>query len=61
MGLPVVLKTDGTSGGLGVKVVDSETEAVRVFGILNAPPQFLRAAKRAAITMHEVRAAVGLE
>lgn len=47
LGLPVVLKTDGTSGGLGVKVVDSETEAVRVFGILNAPPQFLRAAKRA--------------
>jgi acetyl/propionyl-CoA carboxylase alpha subunit len=47
LGLPVVLKADGTSGGLGVKFANTETEAVHAFGRLKAPPQFLRAAKRA--------------
>jgi glutathione synthase/RimK-type ligase-like ATP-grasp enzyme len=47
IGLPVALKTDGSSGGLGVRIADSEAEAVRSFGILKAPPKFARAIKRA--------------
>lgn len=47
IGLPVALKSDGTSGGLGVRIANSETEAVRAFGILNAPPKLVRATKRA--------------
>ncbi|MGA2848355.1 MAG: hypothetical protein ABSE46_05115 [Terracidiphilus sp.] len=46
-GLPVALKTDGSSGGLGVRIADSEAEAVRAFGVLNAPPKLARAVKRA--------------
>jgi hypothetical protein len=47
MGLPVALKTDGSSGGLGVRIADSEAEAVRCFEILKAPPKFARTVKRA--------------
>ncbi|MGD0892949.1 MAG: ATP-grasp domain-containing protein [Terracidiphilus sp.] len=47
IGLPVALKTDGSSGGLGVRIAYSETEAVRSFGILKAPPKIARAVKRA--------------
>jgi acetyl/propionyl-CoA carboxylase alpha subunit len=48
-GLPAVLKTDGTSGGVGVRIVESEREALRAFELLNAPPRMLRAAKRAVV------------
>lgn len=46
-GLPAVLKTDGTSGGLGVLIVRSEAEAVRGFERLQSPPGGLRTFKRA--------------
>ncbi len=49
MGLPMVLKADGTSGGDGVRVVHNSEEAHRAFASLQAPPLFARAAKRALI------------
>ena len=48
-GLPTVLKADGTSGGEGVRVVDTFEEAERAFHDLQAPPLLARAAKRALI------------
>ena len=48
-GLPVVLKSDGTSGGLGVRIAHSEADAVRAFKMLNAPPLVLRTFKRALV------------
>jgi acetyl/propionyl-CoA carboxylase alpha subunit len=48
-GLPAVLKTDGTSGGVGVKIVNSLEEAHRAFADLNVPPIAARVAKRAII------------
>jgi hypothetical protein len=48
-GLPAVLKTDGTSGGVGVKIVDTLDEAHRAFGDLNIPPPVTRVAKRSII------------
>jgi hypothetical protein len=48
-GLPVVLKTDGTSGGDGVRVVHTTEEAECAFDALQAPPLFARAAKRALV------------
>jgi hypothetical protein len=49
LGLPAVLKADGTSGGVGVRIVSSEVEARWAFGKLAAPPLALRAIKRAVI------------
>jgi hypothetical protein len=46
-GLPTVLKSDGTSGGEGVRVAHSLEEAERAFRVLQAPPLLARAAKRA--------------
>ena len=47
MGLPVVLKANGTSGGDGVRIAHTLTEAQRFFKELQAPPLLARAAKRA--------------
>jgi biotin carboxylase len=49
MGLPIVLKADGTSGGLGVRIVQSIEEAERAFRVLHAPPLLARAVKRALV------------
>jgi ATP-grasp domain len=49
MGLPVVLKADGTSGGDGVRIARTLAEAERFFGELQAPPLLARAAKRALV------------
>ncbi len=49
IGLPIVLKADGTSGGLGVRVSHSVGEAERAFHVLRAPPLLARALKRALI------------
>src|SRR5580692_1323000 len=46
-GFPAVLKANGTSGGVGVRVVRTVNEADRAFRLLQAPPRFLRAAKHA--------------
>jgi hypothetical protein len=48
-GFPTVLKSDGTSGGEGVRVAHSLEEAERAFRLLQAPPLLARAAKRALI------------
>jgi carbamoylphosphate synthase large subunit len=47
VGFPFVLKADGTSGGDGVKVVNSSEEAERGLRLLQAPPLLARAMKRA--------------
>lgn len=49
VGLPTVLKTDGTSGGDGVRVVHTLAEAEHAFRVLQAPPILPRAAKRALV------------
>jgi len=49
MGVPTVLKVDGTSGGDGVRVVHTLEEAERAFRTLQAPPLLARAAKRALV------------
>ena len=49
VGLPTVLKANGTSGGDGVKVVYTLEEAERAFRTLQAPPLLLRALKRALV------------
>lgn len=46
-GLPAVLKTDGSSGGYGVRVVSSSEEAETARRALAAPPGLARALKRA--------------
>lgn len=46
-GFPAFLKADGTSGGTGVKCVQSFAEAEAAFAALHSPPSLLRAAKRA--------------
>jgi len=48
-GLPTVLKANGTSGGEGVRVVDTLEEAERAFRALQAPPLVARAVKRALV------------
>jgi len=48
-GLPMVLKTDFSSGGTGVRVVHSLEDAERALRVLQAPPLLARAAKRALI------------
>ncbi|MFZ0808664.1 MAG: ATP-grasp domain-containing protein [Candidatus Sulfotelmatobacter sp.] len=47
IGLPAVLKADGTSGGTGVRIVHTVEEAERAFRRLQAPPLMARAVKRA--------------
>jgi len=49
MGFPTVLKSNGTSGGAGVRIVRTLAEAERAFRRLQAPPLLARAAKRALI------------
>lgn len=49
VGLPTVLKANGTSGGDGVRLVRTLEEAERAFRALQAPPLFLRAVKRALV------------
>jgi len=44
---PAVLKSNGSSGGVGVKIVHTREEAERAFRALYAPPLLARAAKRA--------------
>ncbi len=46
-GLPFVLKANGTSGGVGVRVVRNAAEAHQAFRALQAPPLLARALKRA--------------
>jgi hypothetical protein len=46
MGFPVVLKSDGTSGGDGVRIARTPEEAENAFHALQAPPSLARAAKR---------------
>ena len=48
-GLPAVLKADGTSGGEGVKIVESTDEALRAFRTLRAPLSTVVTAKRTLI------------
>jgi hypothetical protein len=49
VGFPMVLKANGTSGGEGVRVVDTPEEAERAFQTLQAPPLLARAAKWALV------------
>jgi len=49
MGLPAVLKADGTSGGDGVRIAHTLAEAERAFVKLQAPPLLTRALKRALV------------
>ncbi|HEY2121217.1 MAG TPA: ATP-grasp domain-containing protein [Candidatus Acidoferrum sp.] len=46
IGLPLVLKSNGSSGGDGVRIVRSLDEAVRALRALQAPPLLARAIKR---------------
>jgi hypothetical protein len=46
-GIPAVLKADGSSGGVGVRIVSTREEVERAFRSLASPPLLLRAAKRA--------------
>jgi hypothetical protein len=46
---PAVLKSNGSSGGVGVRIVNAPEEAERAFRKLQAPPLWARAAKRALI------------
>lgn len=49
IGFPMVLKSDGTSGGDGVRIVRTREEARHAFRKLQAPPLLARAAKRALV------------
>src|SRR5271170_2793893 len=48
-GFPMVLKASGSSGGAGVRIVDTIEDAERAFRYLQAPPLLVRAAKRALV------------
>ena len=48
-GFPAVLKSNGSSGGEGVRIVHSLEQAERAFRTLQAPPLLARAAKRALV------------
>ena len=48
-GLPAVLKTNGSAGGIGVKIVRSMEEANQAFSTLNTPPLVARVLKRAIV------------
>ena len=49
IGFPTVLKANCTSGGEGVRIVHTLEEAELAFRALQAPPLFIRAAKRALV------------
>jgi hypothetical protein len=49
MGFPTVLKANGTSGGDGIRIVQTLDEAERAFRTLASPPLLARAAKRALV------------
>lgn len=49
MGLPTVLKTNGTSGGEGVRIIHTLEEAYSAFHSLQSRPLLARAAKRALV------------
>jgi len=49
VGFPLVLKADGTSGGDGVRIVQTIEEAESAYRKLQAPTQLARAAKRALV------------
>jgi biotin carboxylase len=49
LGFPLVLKSDGSSSGEGVKIVHTLSEAKRGLRALQSPPQLIRVAKRALI------------
>jgi hypothetical protein len=49
IGLPTVLKANGTSGGDGVRIANTLAEAERFFKQLQAPPLLPKAAKRALV------------
>jgi hypothetical protein len=49
MGFPVVLKADGSASGEGVRIADTLPEAIRALRALQAPPQWIRVAKRALV------------
>ncbi|HTA24106.1 MAG TPA: ATP-grasp domain-containing protein [Terriglobales bacterium] len=49
VGLPTVLKADGTSGGDGVRIVHTLEDAEQALRDLQAPPLLARAAKRALV------------
>jgi hypothetical protein len=49
LGFPLVLKTDGSSSGEGVRIANTLSEARRAFRTLQAPPQLIRVAKRVLI------------
>jgi hypothetical protein len=48
-GFPLVLKANGTSGGDGVRIVQTVEDAERAFCSLQASPRLLRAIKRAVV------------
>jgi len=48
-GLPAYIKADGTSGGVGVRLVESREQAERAFAALSSPPGAIRALKRALV------------
>ena len=48
-GFPAVLKTNGSSGGYGVRIVSTLKEAERAFRELQAPPLLARVAKRSVV------------
>jgi biotin carboxylase len=49
IGLPAVLKADGTSGGDGIRIVRTVAEAKQAFRELQVPPLLARALKRAVL------------
>ena len=51
-GLPAVIKANGTSGGEGVRIVQTQEVAEREFLRLQAPPVLLRALKRTFINQN---------
>ena len=55
VGLPIILKSDCSSGGEGVRVVHTMPEAERAFKKLHAPPMLAQAAKRALIDADHTR------
>jgi hypothetical protein len=46
LGLPAVLKSDGSWGGRGVAIVSNEIEAAKAFNRLSSPPGLARSLKR---------------
>jgi len=48
-GFPAVLKSNGSSGGEGVRIVHTQERAERAFRTLQAPPLLARAVKRALV------------